>query len=72
VANLDGTGDYLLLTDPGLGRTIFGWVGDEPACIAPLPFLGTLDFAVGDRNGDGTEDVATLDSMGVLELWSVP
>jgi hypothetical protein len=71
-ANLDGTGDYLLLTDPGDGRMLWGWTNDVPGCIAPLPFVGTLDFAVGDRNGDGLQEVATLDNSGVVKLWWVP
>ncbi len=74
VANLDGSGDFVLLTDAGDGRMIWAWAPGTPACIAPLPFAGALDYAIGDRDGDGRQDVATLakNGSGVVRLWSVP
>lgn len=72
VARLDGADDYVLMSDAEQGRVLWAWDDDNGACIADLPFAGTPKFAIGDRDGDGREEVLTLDAMGQVRLWKLP
>ena len=71
VANLEGDGDYVMMSDAGDGRLVWGWTDQTPACIAQLPFVGVLSYAIGDRDGDGRQEVVTISGAGGIRLWMV-
>jgi hypothetical protein len=47
------------------------WASDGFSwCRAILPAPPILRFAVGDHDGDGDDEIATVDLAGVVQLWS--
>ncbi|WP_181234143.1 VCBS repeat-containing protein [Enhygromyxa salina] len=49
----------------------YAWAGEDHTwCRSTLPAPPILRFAAGDSDGDGDDEIATVDQAGAVQLWS--
>ncbi|KIG19316.1 hypothetical protein DB30_03872 [Enhygromyxa salina] len=65
-----GNRPYAVLAQSG-GELDYVWADQGFSwCRSTLPAPPILRFAAGDSDGDGRDEIATLDPSGVVQLWS--